>query len=312
MEDVCVVCFALLVIVLISRFSFEKRIEEGLIMDELQRDSRGPVGFKNYFGGEDTATPATPDTPNSGGGDTVEGMIMDELQRDSRGPIGLENGMEKVNGNGMKKVNGNGMKKVNGDGNNITGYDDSLVHFSIESSFGSAVAESVLPSLSILSDPTVIKPNLNTNIEVPRGAAAPSDSQMPAFDKTAKGGLLDVPEQGQMGAQGNDQPKKEKGGNKSVEVHMVYAGWCGHSKNALPAFESLEGESGMTTKSGKPITFVLTEEASDEFKMFKGAVRGFPTYMVVEKENGEVVSKKELPLASRKKEDIVKSVQKLP
>ena len=48
MEDVCVVCFALLVIILISRFSFEKQIEEGVIMDELQRDSRGPIGFKNY------------------------------------------------------------------------------------------------------------------------------------------------------------------------------------------------------------------------------------------------------------------------
>ena len=46
--------------------------------------------------------------------------------------------------------------------------------------------------------------------------------------------------------------------------------------------------------------------------MFKGSVRGFPTYMVVEKENGEVVSKKELPLASRKKEDIIKSAEKLP
>ena len=65
MEDVCVVCFALLVIILISRFSFEKQIEEGLIMDQLNRDSRGPIGFKNYGSstGENKDKPATPATP---------------------------------------------------------------------------------------------------------------------------------------------------------------------------------------------------------------------------------------------------------
>ena len=162
-----------------------------------------------------------------------------------------------------------------------------------------------------MNDPTVIKPNLKANIEVPRGAEAPSDSQMPAFEKTAKGGLLDVPEQDNLDVPEAALPGKMDG-NKSVEVHFVYAGWCGHSKNALPAFESLEGESGVVTKSGTPVSFVKTEEGSEGFKMFKGSVRGFPTYMVVEKENGEVVSKKELPLASRKKEDIIKSVEKLP
>ena len=114
-------------------------------------------------------------------------------------------------------------------------------------------------------------------------------------------------------------PTKEDGvkkgdGHKTVEVHMVYADWCGHSQSALPEFDKLIDESNsnkVTTQSGSPVTFHKTEEQSPGFKLFKGSVKGFPTYMVVTKVNGEVTSKKELPLSSRKKEGILDAASKL-
>ena len=196
MEDVCVVCFALLVIILISRFSFEKQIEEGMIMDELQDTNRGGLmPFKNMMGSKPTNTTAPANDPepateeNLAPFKNLEGMTNGEEVPSAEYP-GMPkangNGMPKANGNGMPKANGNGMPKANGNGmqkaggmkatglgsNGVIGYDDSDVYFSVEASFGSAVADSVMPSLSILNEPTVIKPNLNTNIDAKRDASS--------------------------------------------------------------------------------------------------------------------------------------------
>ena len=65
---------------------------------------------------------------------------------------------------------------------------------------------------------------------------------------------------------------------------MVYGGWCGHSRNALPAFEELVPMKDVTTSTGSPVSFILTEDKSDEMKRFREGdppVTGFPTYMVV-------------------------------
>jgi len=61
---------------------------------------------------------------------------------------------------------------------------------------------------------------------------------------------------------------------------MVYADWCGHSKNALGDFEKLVDKTNIKTSSGKTVKFVLTEESSEGMKEFKGKVKGFPTYVV--------------------------------
>ncbi len=74
------------------------------------------------------------------------------------------------------------------------------------------------------------------------------------------------------------------GDGKTVDIHMVYGGWCGHSRNALPAFEELVPMKDVTTSAGSPVSFILTEDKSDEMKRFREGeprVTGFPTYMVV-------------------------------
>jgi len=97
------------------------------------------------------------------------------------------------------------------------------------------------------------------------------------------------------------------GGGAPVEVHMVYGSWCGHSKRAMPAFEELVSESSVTTGSGSPVNFVMTEDTSEGMKQFEGKVRGFPTYMVVKSDG----SMDELTGHNRTKESIIQAVQSL-
>ena len=100
----------------------------------------------------------------------------------------------------------------------------------------------------------------------------PSDSMMPGFDPSSKGGLLlDM-----------DEVKDENGTGGNVEVYMVYASWCGWSKKTMPVYEPLLTEMNVKTKSGKGIVFKMVEESEPDFEMFKGKVQGFPSFMYVE------------------------------
>lgn len=88
-------------------------------------------------------------------------------------------------------------------------------------------------------------------------------------------------------------------GGKKVEIHFVFAGWCGHSQRAIPDFEKLVNEKGLKTSSGMPIEFIMTEDSSPGMAQFKNKVQGFPTYMAVYKENGNVLKMDELNVQSR-------------
>ena len=186
----------------------------------------------------------------------------------------------------------------------VSGFEDGDMFASYEDNYGDVVPLSMQADYAILKDTPIIRPNLMGNIEEERTPGYISDSQAPSFDPTANTGLMAV---GQVGG------KKEGkvGGSKSVEVHFVYAEWCGHSQNAVPAFEELVKVNDVKTQSGAPVTFVMTEEQSDNFSDFKGKVQGFPTYMTVVKENGEVKSMDELIVQSRTKEGIMDASREL-
>ena len=103
---------------------------------------------------------------------------------------------------------------------------------------------------------------------------------------------------------------KVQSGSGDVAVHMVYGSWCGHSKNALPAFEELVKETNIKTSSNKTVKFVLTEDKSEGMKRFRDGepkVTGFPTYMVVKPDN----TMEELVGHNRSKDSIIKAVQSL-
>ena len=184
----------------------------------------------------------------------------------------------------------------------VSGYEDGDLFASYEDNYGDVVPLSMQSDYAILKEKQIIRPNLMGNIEEERSPGYISESQAPPFDPTANTGLMAV---GQVGE------KVEATGSKSVEVHFVYAEWCGHSQNAIPAFEELTKVNDVKTQSGTPVTFVMTEEQSDGFAAFKGKVQGFPTYMTVVKENGEVKSMDELLVQSRTKEGILDATKEL-
>jgi len=134
----------------------------------------------------------------------------------------------------------------------------------------------------------------NTDINVP---PQPTDSQMPSLSQgSTVPNMLGQPENSGNGGNG--------GG--SVELHMVYAEWCGHSQNALGAFEGLVDKTDVKTSAGKTVKFVLTEQSSDEFKEFKGKVKGFPSYVV--KDGGEM---NEVDVGDRSESAIIDAAKKL-
>ena len=88
---------------------------------------------------------------------------------------------------------------------------------------------------------------------------------------------------------------------------MVYGAWCGHSKRALPAFQELVAMTDVTTASGKPLEFVLTEDTNREL-VKEMNVRGFPTYKYV-LPDGTV---QPFDAGNRSKETILANAKKLP
>jgi thiol-disulfide isomerase/thioredoxin len=126
----------------------------------------------------------------------------------------------------------------------------------------------------------------------------PIDSQMPSLSEGST-----VPNL--LGNSGSPSPPQKQGG-EPLEVHMVYAEWCGHSQNALEPFKELVDMTDIVASSGKPVKFVLTEQSSDGFKEFKGKVKGFPTYMLKDGSNLE-----EIDVGDRSKDSILTAVEKL-
>ena len=92
---------------------------------------------------------------------------------------------------------------------------------------------------------------------------------------------------------------------------MVYADWCGHSQNAKPAFKALVDQGEIVTDSGSPVKFVMTEEEDEGFKMFEGQIQGFPTFMTVVKEGGEITGMEELNISDRSPEAITAAAKAL-
>ena len=130
----------------------------------------------------------------------------------------------------------------------------------------------------------------NTDSKVP---PEPIESQMPSLSEgSTVPNVLDKEEEGAA-----DEP---------VEVHMVYASWCGHSQTALKKFEGLVENDDVKTSSGKSVKFVLTEESSDGFKDFKGKVKGFPSYML---KDGETLE--EIDVGDRSESSVINAAKGL-
>ena len=231
---------------------------------------------------------------------------------------------------------------VNQEQNQIMGYTDDLLYASATAPYGVVVPISLQQDYSRLKSIGKLMPQHLQSLEAYNTASTITDSQFPQFDPTAKGGLLasqmggDSSQESQMMGEADGQrvepelpteeldvgsppgtppgsPGPSAGG--SVEIHMVYADWCGHSQNAKGPYQELMKETqgaALKTKSGKPLSFLMTEEADEGMGMFKDAIQGFPTFMTVVKgPDGNVTTMEELPVDNRDGETIKKAAMAL-
>jgi len=210
------------------------------------------------------------------------------------------------------KMMGSPLLRLNQQGP-IMAYDGSFSSFAgAGANYGERIPLSMQQEYATLKSLGKVTPQMMQNIE--RAAAPPlQDSQVPRFDPTSSGGLLPNQFPGQPSPSGAPQmaQPQQAPSNKELEVHFVFAGWCGHSQRAVPEFKKLVSDTSVTTSSGVPVKFVMTEEQDPGMAQFKGKVQGFPTFMGVMKENGNVVDMKELPVSDRSAESIKAMVGKM-
>jgi len=71
------------------------------------------------------------------------------------------------------------------------------------------------------------------------------------------------------------QPMPQDAGG--VNLVLVYAPWCGHSKNMLPDYERIKSEFDGQTINGKKINIIMYNSDVDKDKVKEYDVKGFPT-----------------------------------
>ena len=83
-----------------------------------------------------------------------------------------------------------------------------------------------------------------------------------------------------VGGVGNLGEAKQASSGSVVELHMVYAPWCGWSKKAMPDYEKFEKEFNGKQVGSCMVKVMKHDSETEEGKAFAKAngVRGFPTH----------------------------------
>ena len=91
---------------------------------------------------------------------------------------------------------------------------------------------------------------------------------------------------GPMPSPSPSSPGPSPSGGSDVNLVLVYAPWCGHSKRMLPDYERVETEFNGKTINGKTINIMkYTDEDKDKVKEY--GVKGFPSLFLEKDGNRE-------------------------
>ena len=86
-----------------------------------------------------------------------------------------------------------------------------------------------------------------------------------------------------MGAdrpQGTSMTGTSQGANGEVDLVLLYAPWCGHSKNMLPDYERVKSEFDGKVINGKKVSITMYDSDIDKDKVKEYGVKGFPTLFI--------------------------------
>ena len=86
-------------------------------------------------------------------------------------------------------------------------------------------------------------------------------------------------QQGSPGPSPPGPPGPSPSGGSNVDIVLIYAPWCGHSKRMLPDYERVKSEFDGKTINGKNINILMyTDKDKDKVKEY--GVKGFPSLFI--------------------------------
>jgi thiol-disulfide isomerase/thioredoxin len=90
-----------------------------------------------------------------------------------------------------------------------------------------------------------------------------------------------------MGPSMGQDTQPSPSGGSDVNLVLVYAPWCGHSKRMLPDFERVKSEFDGKTINGKNINIIMYNSDVDKDKVKEYGVQGFPSLFLEKDGNRE-------------------------
>ena len=93
---------------------------------------------------------------------------------------------------------------------------------------------------------------------------------------------------GPMPAQGSQVGPKPSSTGGEVNLVLLYAPWCGHSKRMLPDYERVKNEFNGKNIGGNNINVLMYDSDVDKDKIKEYGVKGFPTLYIEKNGNREL------------------------
>ena len=82
-------------------------------------------------------------------------------------------------------------------------------------------------------------------------------------------------------------PGPSPSGGSDVNLVLIYAPWCGHSKRMLPDYEKVKSEFDGKTINGKTVNVIMYNSDVDKDKVKEYGVKGFPSLFIEKDGNRE-------------------------
>lgn len=115
----------------------------------------------------------------------------------------------------------------------------------------------------------------------------PLDMVFNDVKKDVKGSMVKMGEDRPMDIKSQPSEKAPSPMGSEVNLVLVYAPWCGHSKRMLPDYERVKNEFDGKNINGKKVNIIMYDSDVDKDKVKEYGVKGFPSLFIEKDGNRE-------------------------